>query len=227
MVPRYRSSYGYTLIELLVVLAIIGILASVGVFLSQSPVPAAVKASTSSLAGAIRNAQTLALSSGQQVYLRTTGGRTQLPTLEWGFRVLNADGTLASLGPVQGTWTLPRADARYVSVGVGTSDLTDSSTTPLPSAVPAIASHVLSSSTIWTRAFFTGAATPTDDGDCPFFLPTGAINEEFAVTVAGARDGTVFVGGNRISLIVVSPRSGISSFAKQNPEDSSSPWTRI
>src|SRR5574340_921147 len=65
---------GFSLLELLLVLVILGVLTTVGVTLNQSPIPASVKAATSSLTGAIRNAQTLALGSGQQVYLRTSGG---------------------------------------------------------------------------------------------------------------------------------------------------------
>ncbi|MDP2875588.1 MAG: type II secretion system protein [Holophaga sp.] len=214
--------HGYSLIELLLVMAIVGILALAGVYYSQSPVPAAVKATASSLNGALRSAQTLALGSGQQVYLRTTGGGAAPPQLEWGFRILNANGTLASLGPVQGAWTIPPADARYVSIGVGDADLTASGVVPLPGDVAAISSHVLDNATIWAREFFTGSTAPDP---CPFFMGNGAINQEFAVTVSGARSGAVFRSGNRMELIIVSSRSGISAY-KVSPLPAGSVWNR-
>ena len=218
---------GFSLLELLVVLVILGVLATIGVSLNQSPIPASVKAATSSLTGAIRNAQTLALGSGQQIYLRTRGGGTSAPQLEWGFRVPNSDGSLNHLGPVQGAWTLSPAESRFVSIGVGDADLTAADTATLPKAVPAIAMHVQNNTAIWTRAFFTGDPTPTADADCPFFYGTGLISQEFFVTVTGAHSGAVAVKANRMGLIVVSPQSGISAFSKQEPNFSTPPWSRL
>lgn len=218
---------GYSLLELLVILVILGVLAAAGASLNQSPIPAAVRGTTSSLAGAIREAQTLALGSGQQVYLRTTGGGTSAPRLEWGFRLLNPDGSLDRLGPVQGAWTLPAAESRFVSIGIGSADLAAADTAVLPKAVPAIALRVQNNAAIWTNAFFSGSPTPTAEADCPFFWGDGVISQEFFVTVTGLRSGIIPTRDNRLGLVVVSPRSGISTFAKPKPNDPTPPWSRL
>jgi prepilin-type N-terminal cleavage/methylation domain-containing protein len=227
MIKMSNSENGYSLIEILVVLAIIGILATAGVMFRQSPVPAVVKATASTLSGALRNAQTLALSSGQQVYLRTAGGGANLPRVEWGFRVLKEDGTLDHFGPVQGTWTIPIGESRSISIGVGDADLDSSGTTTLPKNVAAIVARVQNNTTIWNQTFFTGETGTPADSACPFFfMSTGAINQEFAVTVTGARSGQVFIGDNRIELVIVSPRSGITTYYNQHPEKTGSQWSR-
>lgn len=211
---------GYSLIEILVVLVIIGILATAGVWMSQSPIPAAVKAATSSLNGALRNAQTLALSSGQPVYLQPTGVGTTSPGLEWGFCTVNSDLSLSKTAPVLGSWVLTPSESRYLAIG-GASDLSAVITggCPTPESLAAIKLQRKAAS-VWTRTFFTS-------GDATYyFMGNGAINQEFFVTVAGARSGSVFSSGNRLGLILVSPASGISVYLKQNPAAATPAWSR-
>jgi prepilin-type N-terminal cleavage/methylation domain-containing protein len=78
-VNHCRKNRGYTLIELLVVLAILGVLSIVGVNLLTPKSPSAVRTGTFALKAAIRQAQELAITSGQEITLTTTlnqSGRT-------------------------------------------------------------------------------------------------------------------------------------------------------
>ena len=207
--------------EMLLVMVILGILAAAGAYWAQSPIPPAVRGATSGLTGALRNAQALALSSGQPVYLQPTGVGTDAPGLEWGFCTLDAGGTITKGTPVQGSWVLPAGEARYVALG-GASLLSAVVTGggSMPGAVPAIAAHVQSSS-IWDGTFFaSGTATRC-------FLGNGAINQEFFVGIAGLRSGSPFSNGNRLGVIVVSPASGIATYLKQDPGSATPAWSRL
>jgi prepilin-type N-terminal cleavage/methylation domain-containing protein len=220
--PQRRNG-GYSLIEILVVLVIVGVLATAGAMMVQSPIPAAVKSGTSSLSGALRHAQTLALSSGRMVYLQPTGVGTTSPGLQWGFATLAANGavTVDPAGP-QGAWVLPPSESRFLSIGGSAAlGLAVTGSGTLPKDLAAIAAHVKNTAT-WNTTFYATTTTPTY-----YFMSNGSINTEFFVIVAGARSGTVFSSGNRLGLIVVSPGSGISTYLKQNPASATPPWSRL
>lgn len=217
MAQTPNKSRGFTLIELLVVLAIIGILAAAGAFFSQDKVPSAVRSTMSELAGTFRNAQSLARNSGQAVYLRTTGGGAVDPRVEWGFLTFDATGNQV-FGDVQGAWTIPAADGRFVSVGVGNADL--ATTGEDPSSVSAITLNTTASS-VWNAALFPGSSTPNTSF---WFLPNGAPNAEFFVSVVGRRGGAVFSTKNTVGVVVVNPNSGINGFVKKA---GSSTWSRL
>ena len=218
---RTHSAKGFSLLELLLVVVIIGIVAVAGGTWMQSPIPAAVKSATANLTGVLRNAQTLAISSGQLVYLQPTGVGTSSPGLEWGFCTVDGSGTVSRVAPVQGAWTLNPSDTRYVALG-GASLLSSviSGGAKTPAEVTAITAHVQNAS-IWDRTFFTS-------GDATYyFMGSGAISQELFIGVAGARSGSLFSNGNRLGLVVVSPTSGISTYLKQDPGAATPAWSRL
>jgi prepilin-type N-terminal cleavage/methylation domain-containing protein len=81
------GSTGYSLIELLVVLAIIGILATVGVTTMGSKRKAAVRELTQQMASAFSDAQQLARSTGRQVILHVKGATSGDLTIDFEYQV--------------------------------------------------------------------------------------------------------------------------------------------
>lgn len=219
--PDLRSR-GFTLIEVLVVLAIVGVLAAAGVYYTQDKSPAAVRVGLSELAGAIRNAQGLARSSGQSVFLRATGGGKQDPMLEWGFVTFDDTGK-ATYGVVQGAWTVPAGQARFVSFGVDKGTLSDAGVNPSPSSVSSITLNT-SSTSIWETSLFPGSSTANN---AFWFRPNGAVNSEFFVSVAGRRGGEVYSKANTAGVVIVNPVSGITVFLKKDTDNDKVKWARL
>ncbi|HEY3269795.1 MAG TPA: prepilin-type N-terminal cleavage/methylation domain-containing protein [Geothrix sp.] len=220
---RRNLPRGYSLLEILVVMFIIGILAVSGAYYIQNKAPTAVKAVSQELAGILRQTQSLAINSGQQVYLRTQGGGGAPDTrIEWGFRLLKPDGTFDQFGPVQGSWVLSPQSNRYASVSLGAADLTTAGANPLPKDVPAIALHAMNNTTIWNTQFFKGGGVADTTY---FFTANGTISQEFFIAVAGRR-GQVYLGAN-LGLVMVSPQAGLASFVKANASDVNASWMRL
>lgn len=209
----HRGSAGYTLIEILVVLAIIGILAYAGAAQFMSKRPVSVRGVTVELAEAIRSTQTLARSSGRQVFLRTSGGGATTPRLEWGFQ---------DIGQVQGSWALTPQNGTYAAVGVGRTDLDLVAPDPSPEGVAAIKGLVLASA--WDAVFFSGNVTPAVPALCN---TNGAFSTDFVVTVVGRTGGQVGRGDTPIGLIVVGSASGMGVFYKPNAQDKTASWQRL
>ncbi len=230
---RNRSA-GFTLIELLVVLAIVAILAGVGLNLSVSRPTTAVRSATGDVYGVIQSAQNLARNSGRNVALQTGGtdpGKTLV--LQYGFFVQKADGTddftkgpgTTAQNPVIGELRVDAYLSRYAQVADAT---TDQFTTISPSPSPA-SDAVLSaieSASFWNTSsnnLFSGSSTPTA---VFFFQPDGRPNQDFFVPIVGVRSG-VLSKTLPLGLILASRNKGLLGFTKPTSNDSNSPWRRL
>ncbi len=227
---------GYSLLELLVVLAIIAILAGVGLNFSISRPSTAVRAVTNDVYGVLHAAQNLARNSGRNVALQASGteGAATL-RLQYGFFVQKADGTddftqgpgSTPQNPVLGELRIDTFHSRYAQVGdASTNQAGAMSTSPTPSSDTILKS--IESASFWSSSsnnLFTGSGTPTSPAVF-YFLPDGRPSKDFYVPIVGVRSGTT-APSLPVGLVLASQGRGLLGFLKSTSNDSSIPWQRL
>lgn len=235
MRTRYRSD-GYTLIELLVVLAIVAILAGVGLNFSISRPSAAVRSVTNDMYGALQSAQNLARNSGRNVALQASGTESaKTLILQYGFFVQKADGTddftkgpgTTPQNPVLGSFQIDQNLSRYAQVAdAASAQFSAAAPSPDPSSDTVL--KALESGAFWgnnANMLFTGANSPPSPAVF-YFQPDGRPSSDFFVPIVGVRSGVVSKG-LPVGLILASRTSGLLGFLKTTGNDASISWQRL
>ena len=218
MHPNQRQK-GFTLIELLLVLAIVAIMLGIASYYGLPKQPAAVRGATFELAASVRDAQSLAKNSGQNVYFRTSGSGPSF-LFEYGVFPLLGDGTedktsAANFQP-RGSFAPHGTNYLYAQVDSGGAMMDTAAPTP----------------NLRTQALFVPGGTgsylvPQADptlASAFFFLPSGQASANFYLDVVGLRGGQPYTK-SPLGLISVSTTTGLRAFYKG--EASSGKWQRM
>ena len=188
-----KSSRGYSMIELLVVLAIVGILAFVGVSMIGSRPSSAVRGTLDELEGVIAGAQKLSVATGQDVYLVADG--TWDPTSASYF-VLAYD-TVRAVDRAANPGN-PDVAARARIVAQARAPLADGTD---PSGVFRVSFNPTTKALVQDHAY-TGVAT----GDWPASWYTTALGSTTALTAISPGNAAPFAaalaGGNQLCKTV-------------------------
>jgi type II secretory pathway pseudopilin PulG len=211
-----------------VVLALIGILATVGVTQLVPKQGPAVKAMVNSLYGALSEARSLARASGQPVALTTSGTGTSI-TINYGIATFDAAGNVTGIQAGGPTGTYSVASDGYRVSGYAFIDAGDASgvtgTPTLQTALTAANAgpNLGLSGTVWSTYLFpsSGATTTTF-----YFLPSGQAARDFHVNVVGGSNG---LGGasSPVGSILVTSTGTIYRYYKPTAGDSTSSWKRL
>ena len=233
---RRSAQKAFSLIELLVVLAIVGILAGVGLNFSLSRPSTAVRGVTNDVYGVIQAAQNLARNSGRNVALQTSGtepGKTL--TLEYGFFVQKADGSddfaqgpgSTTANPVMGKLAIDPSLSRYAQVGdAATGQFSAASPSPSPDSDAILSA--MEPPAFWTSTsnnLFSGSASPASPA-VVYIKPDGRPSQDFYIPIIGVRSGAVGTD-LPLGMILASQSNGLLAFLKSNSSDSSTPWRRL
>ncbi len=214
--PRSR---GFTLIELLVVLAILAIASLAVITFSADRQGGAVKGMAQEVLGAFREAETLAKSSGRNVYFRSAGAGRAF-SLEYGVFPLDAAGNEDRGQPfeVRGTFRPMPAHVAYARMDIGDADY--------GAVNPAV--DILGGPVNGVR--FVPAASqplvPADPtaADAVCFQPNGAVNRAFHAAIVGLR-ANVPARASAMVVISATPEAGLRAFTVGNSDQAA--WRRF
>ena len=232
---RSRPS-GFSLIELLVVLAVVGILAGVGLSFSISRPSTAVRGVTNDVYGVLQAAQNLARNSGRNVALQTSGTEpAKTLTLQYGFFVQNADGSddftkgpgSTAANPVMGSLVIDTSLSRYAQISDATTgQFASASPSPAPGSDAIL--KTIEAPAFWSSGannLFTGATTPTSPATL-YFKSNGSPSADFYIQIVGVRSGAVGTD-LPLGLVLASQTNGLFAFTKATSNSTSAPWKRL
>lgn len=204
--------FGYSLVELLLILAVMGILALVGVSFLQDKTEPAVRGTLEALVATLGEGRQLARSTGQRVTLRVKGSESQDLALALEF-VDPATHTVTTGGVFQAQ----ALDAQFrnrAAVGVGAGQLASVAPDLGPlKQIPIVPDW--DEFLLEANALFPGAESGAFSFD-----PSGQVSGGFFVTVSAAQAGP----GSPLGLVVVTRDNGVHAYFKGAGD---APWKSL
>jgi len=204
---------GFSLIELLVVLAILSIATLAIMNFSVDRQGKAVKGVAGDLSGLLREAQTFARVSGQDVYLASEGsGRTLI--VRFGTYPLDKDGKIdfTAAMRVQGSLTVASQHASYAKVDLNGDDYGKAS--PKKDILQPIEGQAY----VASGALPLFPADPSDSDRRFFFQSNGNLNQAFYSAVVGIHGDTAYSSAP-VAVISGVPGTGVRGYYTANASD--------